>query len=203
MHSGRVRVNRHKLKQEGFRLDVGRNFFSTRMVKQWLPREAVRSPSLEVFKTHLDKARSDLTPDPALSRRLEWRFSEVPSSLNYSMIIGSFSYAKISLRLGLHKVLAGQMIRAQGSGSAELGVGQDGTMDRAPLESPEMSALHQPSLSKGTEEISHSSPRLLCRSLSTSAHGAAVAHGLATELSINEERSLETKDIPGQDCFLN
>ena len=56
MHSGRVRVNRHKLKQEGFRLDVGRSFFSTRTVKQWLPREAVQSPSLEVFKTHLDKA---------------------------------------------------------------------------------------------------------------------------------------------------
>lgn len=56
MHGGRVRVNRRKLKQEGFKLDVGKYFFSTGTVRQWLPREAVWSLSLEVFKPHLDKA---------------------------------------------------------------------------------------------------------------------------------------------------
>lgn len=72
MHSSRVRVNRHKLKQEGFRLDAGRNFFSTGMVKHRLPREAVQSPCLEVFKTHVHKVLIDLTADPAMSTRLDW-----------------------------------------------------------------------------------------------------------------------------------
>ena len=39
-----------------------KNFFTVRVTKQWnrLPREVVESPSLEIFKTHLDTYLCDL-----------------------------------------------------------------------------------------------------------------------------------------------
>jgi len=60
--SDRTRGNGCKLKEDKFRLDIGKKFFTMRVVKHWhrLPREAVAAPSLEVFKARLDGALSNL-----------------------------------------------------------------------------------------------------------------------------------------------
>ncbi|KFV88496.1 hypothetical protein N308_06483, partial [Struthio camelus australis] len=48
--------NGHKLKHRKFHLKLRKNFFTVRVPEHWsrLPREAVESPSLEIFKTRLD-----------------------------------------------------------------------------------------------------------------------------------------------------
>jgi len=45
------------LKQRKLQLNMRKNFFPLRVTEHWhrLPREVVESPSLEIFKTHLDK----------------------------------------------------------------------------------------------------------------------------------------------------
>ncbi|KFR11467.1 hypothetical protein N306_13446, partial [Opisthocomus hoazin] len=54
--------NGSKLTEGRFRLDIGKKFFTMRVVKHWnrLPREAVNTPSLEVLKARLDGALSSL-----------------------------------------------------------------------------------------------------------------------------------------------
>jgi len=54
--SDRTRGNGHKLKQRKFQLKMRKNVFPLRVTEPWsrLPREAAESPSLEIFKTHLD-----------------------------------------------------------------------------------------------------------------------------------------------------
>lgn len=92
--SRRNRGNRHKLRQEMVRLEIGKSLSSLRTAQQWdrLPRGAVpywskKPPSTEVFKTQLDNAlsncRCDLRSVPAVNRRLDWRLPELPSHLSY------------------------------------------------------------------------------------------------------------------------
>jgi len=60
--SNRTRGNGHKLKQRKLQLNMRKNFFPLRVTEPWhrLPREAVESPSLEIFQTHLDKVLCSL-----------------------------------------------------------------------------------------------------------------------------------------------
>ena len=60
--SNRTRGSGHKLKHKKFCLNMRKNFFLLRVTKPWnrLPREVVESPSLEIFKTRLDKVLCSL-----------------------------------------------------------------------------------------------------------------------------------------------
>jgi len=60
--SNRKRGNGHKLKHRKFQLNMKKNFFPLRVTEPWNrpPGEAVESPSLEIFKTRLDKVLCSL-----------------------------------------------------------------------------------------------------------------------------------------------
>ena len=73
-----------------FRLDGRKNFLPMRTTVQWkrLPRDAVQSPSLEVFKTQLDNALSNLIwaqKWPYFEQEFGLETSWGLSSLNYPM----------------------------------------------------------------------------------------------------------------------
>jgi len=54
--SNRTRGNRQKVKHKRIHLNMRKNFFTLKVTEHWnrLPREVVESPSLEIFKLHLD-----------------------------------------------------------------------------------------------------------------------------------------------------
>lgn len=69
-----------KLLREKFGLDIrGEKTFIGRTIKHWnrLLREMVESPSLEIFKTQLDKALHNLSRCTAFNRRLDHMVSSV------------------------------------------------------------------------------------------------------------------------------
>jgi len=75
-----------------FRLDIGRKFFTMRVVRPWprLPREAVAAPSLAVCKARLDGALSTLGWwEMSLPMAGGWNrmIFMVPSNLSHSMIL--------------------------------------------------------------------------------------------------------------------
>ena len=63
-----------------FHLNMRKNFFTVRVREHWnrLLREVAESPSLEIFKTHLDSFPCNLLQGTCFSRGLDWMISRGP-----------------------------------------------------------------------------------------------------------------------------
>ena len=82
----RTKGNWHKVEDEQFCLSIGKPFLNMRMRETWhrLPREVVKSSSLEIFKSHVDMVLDNLLW-VALLREGGWvrRLAEVPANFSH------------------------------------------------------------------------------------------------------------------------
>lgn len=84
-YTDRTRHSGFKLKENRFRLHREKKFRSVRVVRRWnrLPREAVNTPSLEVFKMVLNRAWRKVSP-PVTGVGTRWSLGFLPT---HSMIL--------------------------------------------------------------------------------------------------------------------
>ena len=80
LFSDRTRGNRHKLQHTKFYLNIRKNCFTLRVTEPWnrLPREAVGSPSLEMFRVTWMRLSAACSRRTCFSRGLDWMVSRGP-----------------------------------------------------------------------------------------------------------------------------